>query len=330
MPRILGLGAALPRRCVDNVELAPLLGRTPEEIHRRTGVRVRWYAAAGEGPSDLARTAAADALREAALDPSEVDLIVFATMTPDVTFPGAGCYLQDKLRCRTIGALDVRAQCTGFLFALEIADRCLRAGPERSVLVAAGEVHSSGLDFSARGADVTPLFGDGAAALVLGTGGEGQAEGVVGTVLHSEGADFDAFWCEFPSSRRLPTRFLPSDLEAGNHFPRIDEARVRRHGRAAIRTVVEEVLARTGTELGQVSRFVFHHLYPETAEEAARDLGVADRTAIEGAEGGHVGAASLPIALWRLRQRSEIASGDLVCLATAGSGLTSGAALIRL
>ena len=128
MPKILGMGYDLPERRVDNAELARELGRSAEEIGERSGVTSRFYAGAGEGPSHFAARAAIGALAEASLAATDLEFLIFATMTPDVTFPGAGCYLQHKLGCETIGSLDVRAQCAGLVFALDVADRFLRSG----------------------------------------------------------------------------------------------------------------------------------------------------------------------------------------------------------
>lgn len=325
MPRIAGIGVALPARRVDNVELAPLLRRSAEEIERRSGVSWRSWAADGEGPSDLARRAAAAALEQAKAGPADVELIVFATMTPDVTFPGSGCYLQDKLGCGTVGALDLRGQCAGFLFALETADQFVRAGAYRGVLIAAAEVHSSGLDLSPRGAEVTPLFGDGAAAVLLVPG-----EGIVETVLHTDATRFERFWCEFPSSRRFPLRFTAEDLEAGRQFPRIDAEAVRRDGLEQICSAVAEVADRARVRIGEVKHAVLQHVFPDVARAAARKLGLEGRATIPGPEGGHVAAASLPIGLWRAIRSGRAEAGDLVCLATAGSGANWGATLLHL
>jgi 3-oxoacyl-[acyl-carrier-protein] synthase-3 len=320
------MGHCLPERRVDNQELAGMIGSTPAEIEKRCGVRSRFFAAEGQGPSDLAKVAAESALEEAGIGATDIEFILFATMTPDVTFPGSGCYLQEKLGCSTIGALDLRAQCAGFLFALEVADQFLRAGAYRRLLIAAGDVHSSGLDFSARGAAVTPLFGDGAAVAVL----DADGEGLVGSVIHTDASRFEEFWCEFPSSRRRPTRFLPQDLLLGNHYPRLDADAIRRDGERQIRSAVEEVLMQSKTRAEDVRRFFLQHIYRDAAQAAAQGLGVAARTTVGGLEEGHIASGSLPLALSRARQSGEVRTGDLVCLATAGSGANWGAALVRL
>src|SRR5262245_39565221 len=175
--RIAGLGAHLPGPPIPCAELADALGEPAEALERRTGIPVRHHASAGLGPSDLALEAARQALGRARADASDLGLIVFATATPDVTFPGAACYLQDKLGAPTVGALDVRAQSAGFLCGLELARAFASEtapggdGPDgryARVLVAAGEVLSSGLDFSPRGRELTPRLADGAAAAVVG------------------------------------------------------------------------------------------------------------------------------------------------------------------
>src|SRR4030095_12790434 len=139
--------------------------------------------------------AAARAHDAAGRVPTDVDLIVFATMTPDIAFPGSGCFLQDKLGCDTVGAIDTRAQCAGFVFALATADRFVRAGPAREALGGGAEVHSTALDPTPRAAAITPRFGDGAGAILLGAA---ETPGVLATVLHSDPTDFERFWGEFP------------------------------------------------------------------------------------------------------------------------------------
>jgi len=313
---------------VTNAELAERIAGSVD-VERQIGgdgPRSRHFAAEGLGPSDLAKIAAEAALGEAGLAPSDVEFLIFATMTPDVSFPGSGCYLQDKLGCGTIGALDVRAQCAGFVFALEVAEQFLRCGSYGRILLVAGDVHSSGLDFSARGGEVTPLFGDGAAAVVLG-GGEG---GLIDAVIHTDATDLERFWCELPTSRRRAGRFLPQDLMLGRHHPTIDAEFVQAHGAERIRAGVQEVLSKSNTQAHQVRRYFFQHLYRTSAEVAAQALGIADRTTIGGLDEGHVASASLPIALSRARAAGKVRDGDLVCLATAGAGMNWGAALIRL
>jgi 3-oxoacyl-[acyl-carrier-protein] synthase III len=326
--KILGMGYCLPERRVDNDELVKQLGggAAVESAVGGSGVRARHYAADGTGPSGLAKAAAEIALREAGLGPADVEFLIFATMTPDVTFPGAGCYLQDKLGCATIGALDIRAQCAGFLFALDVAQQFLGAGVYRRILLAAADVHSAGLDFSPSAAPVTALFGDGAAAFVL----DADDSGVIASVIHTDATDLERFWCEFPSSRRRPARFLPEDLRLGKHYPSIDLAFVERDGRTRMRSAVHEVLEKAAIRSEDVRRYFFQHVVRRTALAVADDLGVGDRATVGGLDEGHVASASLPMALCRAREQGEVERGDVICLATAGAGMNWGAALLRL
>src|SRR5690606_30004952 len=202
--RLLGIACHLPGDPVGNETLATALGTTPDELARETGIAQRHHAADGQGPSDLALRAATDALAAAGTSVGELGLIVFATATPDVTFPGAACFLQDKLAAPTVGALDVRAQSAGFLCALDLALAFSRlpvpgaASDARyaRVLIAAGEVFSAGLDFSPRGRVLTPRLADGASAVVVGTGGSGPR--VRALRWYTDGTLADRFWCEYP------------------------------------------------------------------------------------------------------------------------------------
>ncbi|MFM7141618.1 MAG: 3-oxoacyl-ACP synthase III family protein, partial [Alphaproteobacteria bacterium] len=216
--RILGLGWHLPEEQVSNEDLAGPLGLAAAEISARTGISVRHRASDGEGPSDLARRAAEGALAAAGCSVADMGLVVFATATPDVTFPGTACYLQHKIGGGTLGAVDVRAQSAGFLCGLDVAMQLgatpsATGGPDPRydrVLVAAGEVLTSGLEWAPRGADMTPRFGDGAAVAIVGRGERGARVGAVR--WYTEGDLADRFWCEYPASRQAPLRMTLRDL----------------------------------------------------------------------------------------------------------------------
>ncbi len=327
---VLGCGRHLPAQVVTNEELAPQLGVAPAEIAARTGIAQRHFAVEdGVGPSELAREAARVALAQAGLEPGDLDLIVFATMTPDIAFPGAGCFLQHKLGCRTIGALDVRAQCAGFLFALATGDRFIRAGRVGRVLVVGGEVHSSALDFSPRGAGVTPRFGDGAGAVILGAA---DAPGVVASVLHNDPAGLERFWCEFPASRHRPARMDLEHLHAGAHFYVYDADAVHADAERALAGVTREVLERAGVAPGAVALHLAHYVDPRVARRALAAVpGVADERVVATAElAGHVAAGGIPIALADAVASGRVGRGDLISCAAYGAGMASAAVLLRL
>lgn len=280
------------------------------------------------GPSDLALEPAKQALAQARLAADGVDFLIFATMTPDVTFPGAACYFQHKFGLGTVGALDVRGQCAGFLTGLMIADSYLSAGTYRTVMLAAGEVHSAGLDYSERGEWIARLYGDGAAVAVLGGGGSGRLDAVV---CHADGRHHERFWIEYPSSRQHPLRITVEDLRAGKHFPSLDREHVERFGVEAIPAVVREALAAAGTTADRIDCWILSHILPSVVERSASALGIASGQLINaGATHGHLTAAALPVALSEARAAGRVGPGARVCLAACGAGYAWGAAVLTL
>jgi 3-oxoacyl-[acyl-carrier-protein] synthase-3 len=326
---ILGIGHALPSRLVTNEELAGPLGVDATALAARTGITQRYYADAGVGPAALALEASPTAFTRAGLGVADVDFLIFATMTPDVAFPGSGCVFQHVLEAPTIGALDLRAQCLGFVFSLLAADRYLQAGTYARVLVAAGEVHSTALDFSPRGARVTPYFGDGAAVAILGRADDGR--GLVAGVMHTDAAAYERFWCEYPAGRQYPVRMTLENLRAGRHYYQIAFDELNPFAVATLGAVVTEVLARGGCRREAVAHFFLHYVDPRVALQAAGEMGIPpERVTATAARAGHIGGASLPIALSQAWGAGVVRAGDLVCLAAVGAGINWGAALIRL
>jgi 3-oxoacyl-[acyl-carrier-protein] synthase-3 len=333
--RIAGLGSHLPGPPIPSAQLADALGESAEALERRTGIAVRHHAAPGQGPSDLALEASRVALARARTDASELGLIVFATATPDITFPGSACYLQDKLGAPTVGALDVRAQSAGFLCALELARAfALQDSPRGDqrdpryarVLVAAGEVLSSGLDFTPRGRELTPRLADGAAAAVVGPGDEGLRVGAIR--WQTDGTLVDRFWCEFPASRKHPRRITAEDLAAGRHHPSADLGALAPIVRDRLARSVREVLADMAWRADEVDTLLIDYADPELARQIGADLGFpAARTTVPTALFAHVMAAGLPIALERLATEHRL--GRRVLLAAAGAGFSWGAAALE-
>ena len=172
--RILGTGSYLPKRIVTNTDLEKMMDTSTEWIEQRTGIRERRFVEEGEGTADLGFQASLRALEAAQVHPDEIDFIIFATLTPDYTFPGSGCLLQEKLRIKPIGALDVRNQCSGFIYGLSVADQYIRTGTYSRILLVGAEVQSTGLELNTHGRDMGVLFGDGAGAVLLGPAGEAR------------------------------------------------------------------------------------------------------------------------------------------------------------
>lgn len=325
----LGWGRSLPERVVTNDELATVLDASAADILAETGVTERRWVTPGIGPSDLAAAAAGPALAAAGLGVDAVDLIVFATMTPDIAFPGPGVFLQDKLACRTVGALDLRAQCAGFVYALATADRFVRSGKATHVLVATGEVHSTSVECAPRGRGVTPRFGDGAGVVVVGPA-EGPP-GVVSTVLHNDPAGYRRFWCEFPASRHYPSRMERGPFDEGRHFPALDAGALASDAEARLIDGAREALAAAGVGLDAVALVVAHYLDPRVARRAVERLGARPEATVAPAEvHGHVSSAGAPMAVAHAIETGRVGRGDLVLVTSVGAGIAWGAAVIRL
>lgn len=281
------------------------------------------------GPSVLAAGAVQQALTQAGQSVEDIEFIVVATMTPDVTFPGAGCFLQRELGVGTIGALDVRAQCAGFLYGLAIADDFLTTNTYGNVLLVGAEIHSSALDYSPRGAATASLFGDGAGAALLRPQPGGG--GVRSVVLHSDGSRHQSYWCEYPASRQHPIRFTLENFRAGKHYLSIDADAVAAAGREQLPATVREAADKAGVSLGEIDLFVLSHVFPEVARDAAASLGLgADRVLVPSERYGHLTAAALPVALSEAVRAGRVAAGATVCLAAAGAGLCWGSAVVTL
>jgi 3-oxoacyl-[acyl-carrier-protein] synthase-3 len=281
------------------------------------------------GTSEIGARASRAALEGARIDPLDVDFIIFATINPDVPFPGAACYMQDKLGCGTVGALDVRAQCAGFVCGLMVADQFVRNGQYRRVLVVGAELHSTWVDYSPTGVELARLFGDGGGAVVLGP--DGGDRGVLSAILHSDGSRHDRFWCEYPASRQHPLRITKENIRAGKHFPWMDERDVRAFGQEKLPAVVRQAVEQAGLSLDHIDHFVLSHVLPDVAADSAAALGVAaERTTVPSATYGHLGAAALPVALSEGIQAGKIKEGSTVCLAAAGAGYAWGAAVLHL
>lgn len=333
-PRLLGLGRALPGT-VDDAALAAQLGTTAGELVRDTGIARRHHVPPGEGPSDLAVRAATDALAAARTAVGEVGLIVFATATPDVTFPGAACYLQDKLAAPTVGALDVRAQSAGFLCALDLATAFASlpspgGGPDgryARVLIAAGEVFSSGLDLSARGREMAARLGDGAGAAVVGRAAHGPR--IRAVRWYTDGTLAERFWCEYPASRQFPLRITPENLAGDRYFPKADLASLASIVRERIAAAAREVLELCAWRADEVALAIVDYVVPDDARAAARSIGVRDAAlVVPTAEFAHVMAGGLVMAL--ADRLGGLSPGARVLLAAAGPGLAWGAAALEV
>lgn len=328
--RIRGLGFHVPERVVTNDDLSQWMDTTDAWIQKRTGIRERRWVEGDVGASELAEPAARQALERAGLKPEDLDLIVFATLSPDINFPGSSCLLQARLGVPGIATLDIRNQCTGFVYGLAVADQFVRTGMMRHVLVVGGEVHSSGLDISTRGRDVAVLFGDGAGAAVVSAADSEDDRGVLlGHALHADGAHHDILMLGAPASSKSP-RLTPEMLEAGLHYPQMQGRKVFKHAVERFPQVITEILTDHGLTVADLGLLVPHQANLRISEMVARTLGLgADQVFNNIQRYGNTTAASIPIALTEAVEAGKVAQGDYIVLAAFGAGLTWGANLIR-
>jgi 3-oxoacyl-[acyl-carrier-protein] synthase-3 len=300
---------------------------TEEWIVQRTGIRERRFVEPGTGASDLGVTAARVAIERAGLTPKDIQFLIFATLSPDLFFPGAGVFVQEKLGLDTVGALDVRTQCTGFLYALSVAEAYVKSGFHDNVLVIGAEVHSTGLDMSTAGRDVSVIFGDGGGAVVVGPSETGV--GILSSHLHSEGKYARELMTEAPASAESP-RISKEMLDARRHFGFMNGRSVFAHAVRRFPEVILEALSANGMEVSDLSLVIPHQANLRITQAVAKSLGIPPEKVFSNIEKyGNTTAASVPIALDECATEGRIRAGDLVCLAAFGSGFTWASSLIR-
>jgi 3-oxoacyl-[acyl-carrier-protein] synthase-3 len=325
---ILGTGMAVPDRIVTNDELAAVMDTTDEWITQRTGIRQRHWVREGETGVDLAERASRRAIAASGLADGDIDAIVLATSTPDHFAPGNGVLLQHRLGLGPIPALDVRAQCSGFIYALATADAYIRAGLFRHVLVVGQEVQSTGMDVSTAGRATAVIFADGAGAVVLGPSA-GEDRGILGFDLHSDGAFADKLWVDAPGSMYHP-RISPELMAQGRHWLHMDGKEVFRHAVVRMPESVRAVLAGVGESLEGVMLLVPHQANLRISEMVQKTLGLRDDQVYNNIVSyGNTTAATIPIALDECARAGRLKAGDLVIGTAFGSGFMWGSVALR-
>ncbi len=327
--RIAGTGSGLPDRVVTNADLMQWMDTTEEWIEQRTGIRERRWVEAGQGPADLARKATLDALEDAGLEVSDLDCILLATLSAEHDFPGTAFFLHHVIDAGDIPCLDLRAQCSGFLFALQMADALILAGRYRRVLVVGCEVHSTGLDKSTAGRDITVIFGDGAGAVVLEASDEIDGPGVLEVRLHSQGEHARRLWTEAPSSA-APVRLTHEMIDDRRIYAYMDGRFVFKHAVTRMPEVLQETLSAASVKLDDIDLFLFHQANLRINEFVAQKLEIPDAKLMNNIQRlGNCSAAALPILLAEASREGRIRAGQLVSLTAFGSGFTWGSAVVR-
>jgi 3-oxoacyl-[acyl-carrier-protein] synthase-3 len=326
--RIAGTGMYVPPRVVTNRDLEQRMDTSDEWIQQRTGILERRWVDEGTGPLDLAYEASVRAIDAAGIAPEDLDAIVLASLSPQHEFPGTSAFLQDRLGISEIPAMDIRCQCTGFLYALHVGSLYVGSGQYARVLVVGTEVHSTGIDVSTAGRDVAVIFGDGAGAVVLSPSDDAE-HGVLSVHLHAEGKHADKLWVEAPGSKFHP-RITHELIDQGRHWPRMDGRFVFKHAVSRMPEVIREALDANKFQIEDVDLFLFHQANLRINEYVAAQMGIPPERVHHNIQRyGNCSAASIPMCLDECVREGRLEEGHLVLMAGFGSGFTWGSALMR-
>lgn len=330
---IKGSGMYVPPNLITNHDLEKMMDTSDEWIRQRTGIEQRyWISLEGAtGSSDLALEASTMALENAGWTAGDLDFIIFATLSPDIMFPGSGCLLQAKLGLNSTPALDIRQQCSGFLYGLATADAYIKTGLAQKILLVGAEVHSSGLDKSTRGRDVTVIFGDGAAALCIEGVETDQNVGVLASSLHADGNYAEALMTELPASR-LPVRLPPGvPVEDPRYYPVMDGPAIFKKAVKMLPQVINESLEKANMSLQDIDLIVPHQANLRINQALGQFLKVDDNKIFHNIQKyGNTTAASIPLALHEAMIEGRTGkSGDVVLFVGLGAGLTWGSVIYK-
>ena len=344
--KIAGIGSYLPKNKVTNEDLKQYMDTSDEWIQERTGIKERRYAhRTEETTTTMAVEASKIAIERAGITAQDIDFIVFATLSPDYYFPGCGVLVQRAMQMKEIGALDIRNQCSGFVYALSVADQFIKTGMYKNILVIGSEKHSFGLDFSTRGRNVSVIFGDGAGAVVLQPT-EKQGQGIISTHLHSDGASAELLamynpgthanhWVKDPvadyNDAVIGDMFMSKEMmDNAQNFPFMDGPAVFKKAIVKFPEVIMEALTKNGLATTDINLLIPHQANLRISQFVQQKLSLRDDQVFNNIQQyGNTTAASIPIALCQAWEEGLIKDGDLVCMAAFGSGFTWASALIR-
>jgi 3-oxoacyl-[acyl-carrier-protein] synthase III len=330
--KIIGLGKFLPDNVVTNADLEKTMDTSNEWIIERTGIEARRHILKGdkEGTASMGIKAAKVALERAQLKAQEIDLILFATLSPDYYFPGSGVLVQDALEIPNCPAMDIRMQCSGFVYAVSTADQFIKTGMYKNVLVIGSEYHSGGLDMTTRGRNISVIFGDGAGAVVM-TRAENNETGILSSHLHSEGKYAEELSLIGPNTGRwVPEIMEANDPDDISYYPYMNGQFVFKNAVVRFAEVINEGLQKTGWTADQIGMLIPHQANLRISQFVQRKFGLSDDQVYNNIQRyGNTTAASIPIALTEAWEEGKIVPGTKVVLAAFGSGFTWGSVMIQ-
>jgi 3-oxoacyl-[acyl-carrier-protein] synthase-3 len=330
--KISGLGYYVPENVVTNDDLSKIMNTNDEWIQERTGIKERRHVIRGEDTTTSMGVKAAEiAIQRANVAKEDIDFVIFATLSPDYYFPGPGVLVQRDLGLRTVGALDVRNQCSGFVYAISIADQYIKTGMYKNILVIGSEVHSTGLDMTDRGRGVSVIFGDGAGAAVLSRE-EDVTKGILSTHLHSEGQHAEELSLVAPGmgKRWITDVIADNDPNDESYYPYMNGQFVFKNAVVRFSEVINEGLQANNLQVSDINMLVPHQANLRISQFIQQKFKLSDEQVYNNImQYGNTTAASIPIALTEAWEKGKIKSGDLVVLAAFGSGFTWGSVIIR-
>ncbi|GEC77320.1 3-oxoacyl-ACP synthase III family protein [Flavobacterium aquatile] len=330
--KISGLGFYVPENVVTNDDLSKLMDTNDEWIQERTGIKERRHIIRGEDTTTSMGVKAAEiAIKRSGVAKEDIDFIVFATLSPDYYFPGPGVLVQRDLGLKTVGALDVRNQCSGFIYALSVADQYIKTGMYKNILIIGSEVHSTGLDMTDRGRGVSVIFGDGAGAAVLSRE-EDLSKGILSTHLHSEGLHAEELIVKAPGmgDRWVTDIIADNDPSDDSYFPYMNGQFVFKNAVVRFSEVIMEGLTANNLQVSDIDMLVPHQANLRISQFIQHKFKLSDDQVFNNIQKyGNTTAASIPIALTEAWEQGKIKEGDTLVLAAFGSGFTWASAIIK-
>lgn len=331
--KISGIGSYVPPKVVTNEDLSRIMDTSDEWITQRTGIKQRYWVEENVTTSDLALEASKRAIQKSGIEASQIDLIIFATLSPDHDFPGTGVFLQQKLGLPGIPALDIRQQCSGFLYGLSIADQFVKTGMYQNVLLVGAEVHSKGLDKTTEGRDLSVLFGDGAGAAVVSRTSVSDPlkdSHILSTHLHADGKYAKELWLEAPGMGVGASRMDEKILEEKRHFPTMNGKTVFLHASKAMPEVIIEGLKHNQLSVDDIDLFVFHQANIRINEMVSKGLKIPPEKVFNTIDRfGNTTAATIPLGMDEAMKADVLKPGMLVASAAFGSGFTWASSIFR-
>lgn len=327
--QIIGIGHYVPETIITNADLEKYMDTSDAWITERTGIKERRFFTEGKDTTAKMGVKAAEmAIHRAGIDKMDIDLIIFATLSPDYYFPGSGVLLQREMGLRQIGALDIRTQCSGFIYGLSIADQFIKTGKYKTILLVGSETQSNFIELSNRGRSMAVIFGDGAGAVVLQRS-EQAHQGILSTHLHADGTYAEELMCQHPGTQRKQ-RITPEMLTDGSLLPYMNGNMVFKHAVVNFEAVIREALEANQLQPEDIDLLIPHQANLRISQYIQKQFGFPDEKVFNNIQKyGNTTAASIPIALSEAWEQGLISSGKLVCMAAFGSGFTWGSALVR-